>query len=121
MPVAKRPLEHNTKHKIHKTHNNQHEPPSPYPPATLPSFAMATSAIAMYPHLGMLIPMGPYKVRSVRCPLVAVCSFVWGIELQHIKNKRERDVTLALGGRLLVGQHNNQPKVGIHGRRDHQK
>ncbi len=31
---------------------------------------------------------------------------------------RERDVTLALGGHLLVGQHNNQPKVGICGRRD---
>jgi hypothetical protein len=45
-PVAKRPLEHNTKHKNHKTHNNQHEPPLPYPPAALPSFAMATSAMA---------------------------------------------------------------------------
>jgi hypothetical protein len=31
---------------------------------------------------------------------------------------RERDVTLALGGHLLVGQHNNQPKVSVHGRRD---
>jgi hypothetical protein len=31
---------------------------------------------------------------------------------------RERDVTLALGGHLLVGQHNNQPKVGVRGRRD---
>ncbi len=35
---SKRPLEYNTKHKTHKTHNNQHEPPSPYPPAALPSF-----------------------------------------------------------------------------------
>jgi hypothetical protein len=31
---------------------------------------------------------------------------------------RERDVTLALGGHLLVGQHNNQPKVGVCDRRD---
>ncbi len=31
---------------------------------------------------------------------------------------RERDVTLALGGHLLVRQHNNQPKVGICGMRD---
>jgi hypothetical protein len=45
-PVAKRPLEHNTKHKKHKTHNNQHEPPPPYPPAALPFFAIATSAMA---------------------------------------------------------------------------
>jgi hypothetical protein len=31
---------------------------------------------------------------------------------------REGDVTSALGGHLLVGQHKNQPKVGICGRRD---
>jgi hypothetical protein len=31
---------------------------------------------------------------------------------------RERDRVSALGGHLLVGQHNNQPKVGIRGRRD---
>jgi hypothetical protein len=46
MPVAKRLLKHNAKHKKHKTHNNQHELPPPYPPAALPSFAMATSAMA---------------------------------------------------------------------------
>jgi hypothetical protein len=31
---------------------------------------------------------------------------------------RERDVTLALSGHLLVEQHNNQLKVSIHGMRD---
>jgi hypothetical protein len=30
----------------------------------------------------------------------------------------ERDATSALGGHLLVGQHNNQPKVSVRGRRD---
>ncbi len=30
----------------------------------------------------------------------------------------ERDATLALGGHLLVGQHNNQPKVSVRSRRD---
>jgi hypothetical protein len=30
----------------------------------------------------------------------------------------KRDVTLALDGHLLIGQHNNQPKVGLRGRRD---
>jgi hypothetical protein len=34
-----------------------------------------------------------------------------------LKN-RERDGVTALSGHLLVGQHNNQPKVGIRGRRD---
>ena len=33
----------NTKH---KTHNKQHEPPPPYPPAALPSIPMATSTMA---------------------------------------------------------------------------
>ena len=49
MPVAKRLLKHNAKHKKHKKHkkhNNQHELPPPYLPAALPSFAMATSAMA---------------------------------------------------------------------------
>jgi hypothetical protein len=31
---------------------------------------------------------------------------------------RERDVTSALGGHLLVRHHNNQPKVGVHGTRN---
>ncbi len=31
---------------------------------------------------------------------------------------RERDVDSALSGHLLVGQHNNQPKAGVRGRRD---
>jgi hypothetical protein len=34
-----------------------------------------------------------------------------------LKN-RERDRVSALDGHLLVGQHNNQPKVGICSRRD---
>jgi hypothetical protein len=68
--VANRPLEHNTKHKKHKTHNNQHEPPSPYPPVALPSFTMATSA--MDPNLGASDPYGPiqgarHRVRSRCC------------------------------------------------------
>ena len=32
--------------KNNKTHNKQHEPPLPYPPAALPSIAMATSTMA---------------------------------------------------------------------------
>ncbi len=68
--VANRPLEHNTKHKIHKTNNNQHEPPLPYPPAALLSFAMATST--MDPNLGAADPYGPMQgarrlVRSRCC------------------------------------------------------
>ncbi len=67
--------------------------------------------------LALLIPMGPYKARGIGCALVAVCSFVWGAK-RNTSKIRERDVTLALGGHLLVWQHNNQPKVGVCGRRD---
>jgi hypothetical protein len=43
---------------------------------------------------------------------------LFGAPKHNTSKIRERDVTLALGGHLLVGQHNNQPKVGIRGRRD---
>jgi hypothetical protein len=43
--------------------------------------------------------------------------FFWAPK-RNILKIRERDVTSAFGGHLLVGQHNNQPKVGVGGRRD---
>jgi hypothetical protein len=81
----------------------------------LPSFSMETST--MDPNLGTAHPYGPYKVRGIGCFLVAVCSF-FGAPKCNTLNIRERDVTSALGGYLLVGQHNNQPKVSVSGRRD---
>ncbi len=39
--------------------------------------------------LAPLIPMGPYKACGVGCALIAVCSFVWGAKMQHIKNQRD--------------------------------
>ncbi len=39
--------------------------------------------------LAPLIPMCPYKVRGIGCTLVAVCFFIWGAKMQHIKNQRE--------------------------------
>ncbi len=68
--VAIRPLNHNTKHKKHKTHNKQHEPPSPYPPGALPSFAMATSA--MDPNLGTADLYGP--IHGARHQVCSCCS-----------------------------------------------
>jgi hypothetical protein len=46
--MAKRLLEHNTKHKTQntKTHNNQHDPPPTHHPAAMPSIAMATFVMA---------------------------------------------------------------------------
>ncbi len=43
---------------------------------------------------------------------------LFGAPKHNTSKIRERDVTLALGGHLLVGQRNNQPKVGVRGRRD---
>ncbi len=48
--------------------------------------------------------------------LLFVPSF--GAPKRNTSKIRERNVTLALGGHLLVRQHNNQPKVGVRGRRD---
>ncbi len=48
--------------------------------------------------------------------LLFVPSF--GASKRNTSKIRERDVTLALGGHLWVGQHNNQPKVGVRSRRD---
>ncbi len=42
---------------------------------------------------------------------------LFGVPKRNTSKIRERDVTLALGGHLLVRQHNNQPKVGVCGRR----
>jgi hypothetical protein len=109
--LAKSTVQHKTQQ--HKTHNNQHEILPPYPPAALPSFAM--EHLPWTQILAPLIPIGPYKARSVGCALIAVCSLV---PKHNTLNIRERDVTLVLGGHFLVGQHNNQPKVGVCGKRD---
>ena len=42
----------------------------------------------------------------------------FGVLKRNPLKNRERDGVSALGGHLLVGQHNNQPKVGVHSGRD---
>jgi hypothetical protein len=43
---------------------------------------------------------------------------LFGAPKRNTSKIRKRDVTLALGGHLLVGQHNNQQKDGICGRKN---
>jgi hypothetical protein len=43
---------------------------------------------------------------------------LFGAPKPNTSKIRERDVTSALGGHHLVGQHKNQPKVDVRGRRD---
>ncbi len=98
------------------TPNNQHEPPPSLP---FSSFGHL-SPWELHPCpqiLVPLLPMGLLMTRCVGCALATLLSFVWGAKKQSIKN-RDRDGVSALGGHLLVGQHNNQPKVGVCGRRD---
>jgi hypothetical protein len=98
------------------THNNQHEPPLAYPSA-----ALALSVHGNFSH-------APKSWR--RCSLW-VCRWhnasgallplfypSFGAQKNNPSKNRERDGVLTLGGHLLVGQHNNQPKFGICGRRD---
>jgi hypothetical protein len=80
-----------------------------------PSLSMATSPWTQL--LAPLLPMGPLMARCVGCTLAALLSFVWGAKTQPIKKLREGWVSV-LGGQLLVGQHNNQLKVGVRGRRN---
>jgi hypothetical protein len=82
-PVAKWPLEHNTKYKKHKTHNNQHAPPPPYPPAALPSFAMATSAMAS--NQAQWLTVSPLQAPGGGFALAAACSFVCGADAYPIE------------------------------------
>ena len=61
--------------------------------------------------------MGPYKARGIGVLWPLFYPLFGAPKCNPLKN-RERDWVLALGGHLLIGQHNNQPKVSICGRRD---
>ncbi len=84
----------------------------------LPSLSMSMGTSTMDPNLGAADPYGPIQGARHR---VCSCSCLFlrlGHQTCNTSKIRERDMTLALGGHLLVRQHNNQPKVGICGRRD---
>jgi hypothetical protein len=55
----------NTKH---KTHNKQHEPPPPYPPAALPSIPMAQMK-------ALRLPVSPLQAPGGEFTITAACSF----------------------------------------------
>ncbi len=115
-PVAKRPLKHNTKYKKHKTHKSQHELPPPYPLAALPSFAMATSAMASNQGTAAYCEsVAGTRQRVCACGCLFLCYMRWCIP--HWKN-RAIGVALALGGRRFIIQHHNQPDSWWSGRGD---
>ncbi len=106
---------HNTQHTTHNTQHTKHntqkqdEPLPPYPQQLCP--------ISPWQHLPWPQIMVPRLLTSLlQAPgsglaLTTAGSLGWDAKLICIKN-RERDGSLALGGRHLVIRHNNQPIVG---------
>ena len=97
-------------------HNNQHEPPTPFPSAAL--------ALSLHGN----IFHGPNSWRHCSLWVLWWCNAsgvllplfypLVGVPKHKPSKNRERGWVSALGGHLLVRQHNNQPKVGVHGRGD---
>ena len=78
LSVAKRPLAPQ-----HKTHNNQHEPPPPYPHQLLP----LPPWVGQRCHQIMVPPLsiGLRKARAIGLGGTTVNSLVWGANASHIK------------------------------------
>jgi hypothetical protein len=58
------------------------------------------------------------KTHHASGALLPIFYPTFGAPKHNPSKNREREGVSALGGHLLVGQHNNQPKVGVCGRRD---
>ncbi len=98
------------------THNNQHEPQLPYPSAALALslHGQAIDATNQWRHSSLWS-----QSRRVWSGLEAqwlVCLF--GGQNETTSKNREEHGALALGGRHLIGRHNNQIGVGDCGSRD---
>jgi hypothetical protein len=93
------------------THSKQKGPPPPYPSA----------ALALSLHGNIL--RGPKSWRRCSLWVHQWCDAsgalsplfypLFGAPKHNPSKNREMDEVLALGGHLFVGQHNNQPKIGI--------
>ncbi len=110
---AKSTVQHKTQQ--HKTHNNQHEMPLPYPPAALPS-----------PSKGRLVAPPTHGAEATKVPKQGIRHRV---SAQHgwfpcsgcrteIPQKSEWQEGSWPYGRNLIKTHNNQPKIDNSGRRD---
>jgi hypothetical protein len=98
------------------THNNQHALLPPYPPA-----ALALSVHGNFSHTPKSwchCSLWIRQWRNASDALLPLFYPLFGVPKCNPLKNRERDWVLALGGHLLIGQHNNQPKVSICGRRD---
>jgi hypothetical protein len=98
------------------THKNQHEPLPPYPSAAL---ALSLHGNILHgPKSWHRCSLWVHQWHDALGALLPLFYPLFGVPKRNPSKNRERDGVLALGGHLLVGQHNNQPKVGVCGRRD---
>ncbi len=98
------------------THNNQHEPPPPYPSAAL---ALSLHGNILHgPKSWYCRSLWVHWLRNASGALSPLFHPLFRAPKCNPSKNRERDGVSALGGHLLVIQHNNQPKVSFYGRRD---
>jgi hypothetical protein len=98
------------------THNSHHEPPPPYPSAAL---ALSLHGNILHgPKSWRRCSLWVHRWRNASGALLPHINSLFGVPKCNPLKNRERDRVSALGGHLLGGQHNNQPKVGVCGRKD---
>ncbi len=103
-----------TQHTKHKTHNNQHELPPPYPPAVLLSASMGRSR-ALTTH-GAASSYGPMLSANGRV-LQHGGWFPCFRSNDQAQQNREMDGAKAFNGRCLIERSNNQLSVSVMGGR----
>ncbi len=111
--LAKSMVQHKTQQ--HKTHNNQHEMPPPYPPTALPSPSMGRP-VAPPTHGAETTKVPKEGVRRRVC---AQCGwFSCSGRRTEIPQKSERWEGSWPYGQNLIKTHNNQPEINDSSRRD---
>jgi hypothetical protein len=111
--LAKSTVQHKTQQ--HKTHNNQHEIPPPYPPAALPS--PSTGRPMVPPTHGTEATKVPKQ--CIRCQVCAQCGwFPCSRRCTDTPQKSERWGGSWPYGQNSVKTHNNQPEIDDSSRRD---
>ena len=101
----------NTQNTKHKTHNNQHELPPPYPPAALHSPSMGRSA-ALTTH-GAASSYGPMLSASGRVLQHGSWFPCFGCQTTNHKKIGRWAGAKAFGGHRLIERRNNQPSIGV--------
>jgi hypothetical protein len=95
------------------THNNQHEPPPPYPSAALALSLHDNICHGLKSWCRYSLWAHTRLAALVMLSLLMVPSF--GAPKHNPSKNRERGGVAALGGRRLNIRRNNQPKVRDHG------